>query len=152
MHFSKRETAAGHNSLGHRGLGGTDGVVERFLLRLHLRFGRSPDADHRNAAGQLGEPFLELFAIIVAGRLFDFAADLRNPAVDPTAVAAAADQRRIFLVRDHSRGAPELLQRHILKLQSQFFGDHLRPGQYRDVFQHRLAPVAEAGRLDRADP
>ena len=112
--FQKCQTAAGHDSLSHRSLGGADGVVERFLFRLHLRFGRSPDADDRDTAGQFGEPFLELLQIIVTGRLFDFTADLSNPAVNPTAVAAAADQRRIFLVRDHPRGAPELLHRHVL--------------------------------------
>ena len=35
------------------------------------------------------------------------------------AIAAAADQRRIFLVRDHARGTPKLLQRHALELQSE---------------------------------
>ena len=69
--------------------------------------------------------------------------------VDPRSIAAAADQRCIFLVRDDARGTPKLLQRHALELQSDLCGDYLCAGQYCDVFQHRLATIAEAGRLDR---
>src|SRR5450631_2996528 len=145
----KRKTAARYDAFGHRSLGGADRVIQRFFLSLHLRLGRSPNADYRNAARQFGQPLFELFPVVVAGGLFDFAPDLRNPAINPRAIAAAADQCRIFLVRDDPGGTPELLQGRALKLQSQFFGDDLCSGQYRDVFQHRLAPIAEAGRLHR---
>jgi hypothetical protein len=37
------------------------------------------------------------------------------------------------------------------QLHAEFIRDQLTAGQDRDVFQHRLAPVAEAGRLDGGD-
>ena len=37
----------------------------------------------------------------------------------------------------------------VLELDAEVFGDELAAGQDRDVFQHRLAAIAEAGRLDR---
>ena len=99
----QREAAAGDNSLGYRGFGGTDGVIQRFLLRLHLCFGWSSDADHGNATGQLGKPFLELFAIVVAGGFLDLPPNLLNAGVDLHSISATADQRCIFLVCDDAR-------------------------------------------------
>ena len=69
--------------------------------------------------------------------------------VNPAAIAAAADQCRIFLVGDHARGTPKLMERHVLELQSNLRRDNLATGQYGDILQHRLAPIAEAGRLHR---
>ena len=37
----------------------------------------------------------------------------------------------------------------MLELDAEVLADHLTAGQDRDVLEHRLAPVAEAGRLDR---
>ena len=104
----QRQAAAGHDALGHRRLGGADRVVERLLLRLHLRFGRRADADHRDAAGELGQPLLQLLPVVVAGRLLDLAADLLHARVDVGALAGAADDRRVVLVDDDALGPAEL--------------------------------------------
>jgi hypothetical protein len=37
-----------------------------------------------------------------------------------------------------------------LQLKTQVLGHDLRPGQHRDVFEHRLAAIAKAWRLDPA--
>jgi hypothetical protein len=41
------------------------GVVNTVLALLNLDLGGTPDADHRDAAGELGQPLLELLAIIL---------------------------------------------------------------------------------------
>src|SRR5690606_28511310 len=74
----QRESAARYDAFGDRGLGGSDRVVQRVLLRLHLRLRRRTDADHRDAARELGEPLLELLLVVVAGGFLDLAADLRH--------------------------------------------------------------------------
>ena len=89
-----------------------DGVVQCLLLRFHLSLGRSTNG---YATSQLGQSFLQLFAIVIAGGLFDFASDLLNARVNLSTLAAAADKRRIFFVRHDARGMPQLLQRYAFK-------------------------------------
>src|SRR6185312_13888545 len=144
------QPATRNDTLGDRGLGGADGVVECFLFRFHLCFGRRADANDGNAAGQFREPLLQLFAIVVACGLFDFASDLLDASIDLRALAAAADNCRIVLVDDDPLRASELFNGRVVELEAELLGDDLAAGQYRDVLQHRLAPVAIARRLDRA--
>jgi hypothetical protein len=40
-------------------------VVDAVLALLHLDLGRAADLDHGNAAGELGQPLLQLLAVIV---------------------------------------------------------------------------------------
>jgi len=60
------------------------GIVDPVLAFLHLDFGRPTDADHRYPASELGEPLLQLLAIIVRSRLFDLRLDLLDAALDTT--------------------------------------------------------------------
>jgi hypothetical protein len=52
-------------------------LFDPVLLLLHLDFGRSADADHGDIAGELREALLQLFPIVIRGRLLDLLADLR---------------------------------------------------------------------------
>ena len=52
---------------------------------------------------------------------------------------------RTFLAR------PSIFDRHVLELDAEILGDHLRAGQDRDVLQHGLAAIAEARCLDGGD-
>jgi hypothetical protein len=125
-----------------------DGVVERLLAALHLRLGGRAHLDDGDAAGQLGEALLQLLAVVVAGRLLDLSADLPRRARSMSLlVAAPADDGGVLAVDDDAVGAAELLQLNVLQLEAELLGNHLPAGQHRDVLQHRLAPVAEAGRL-----
>ena len=45
--------------------GGLQCVLDAVLLLLHLGLGRSADLDHRDAAGQLRQPLLQLLAVEV---------------------------------------------------------------------------------------
>jgi hypothetical protein len=56
----QRDAAARHDAFLDRGAGGVQRVVDAVLALLHLDFGRAADADHRNAAGQLGQTLLQL--------------------------------------------------------------------------------------------
>ena len=42
-----------------------------------------------------------------------------------------------------------MAKRHVLELDAEVLADRLAAGQDRDILQHRLAPIAEARRLDR---
>jgi hypothetical protein len=46
---------------------------------------------------------------------------------------------------------PRSVERDGLELDAEVFGDELAAGEDRDVFEHRLAAIAEAGSLHRAD-
>ena len=67
----KCDTAAGHNAFLDCGACGVQRVFDAILLLLDLDFGRAADADHRNAAGELGKPLLQLFFIVVGGGFLD---------------------------------------------------------------------------------
>ena len=108
----------------------------------------APDADDRHAAGQLGQPLLELLAVVVAGRLLDLLAELAAAALDRRLVAGAADDRRVVLVDHDALGAAEIAGLDVLELDAELLGDAPAAGEDGDVLEHRLAAVAEAGRLD----
>ncbi len=65
--------AAGQDAFLDRRAGGVQGVLDAGLLLLHVGFGLGTDRDDRHAAGQLGQPLLQLLAIVVAVGLLDLA-------------------------------------------------------------------------------
>src|SRR4029077_10085959 len=109
----------------------------------------SSDLDDRDAAGQLREPLLELLAVEVAIRVLDLGLQLLDATLDRLGVAGAVDDRRRVLVDDHLAGPAELRDLRVLELEPQLLGDHLGAGEDRDVLEHPLAAIAEAGGLDR---
>ena len=56
----QRGAAAGDDAFLDRGAGRVERVVDAVLALLDLDLGRAADLDHRNAAGQLGQPLLQL--------------------------------------------------------------------------------------------
>src|SRR6266566_4133047 len=59
-------------------------------------------------------------------------------------LAGAVDEGGVVLVDHEALAAPEVLERDVLELHAELFGDHAAAGQDADVFQHRLAAVTEA--------
>ena len=57
-------------------------VVDAILPLLDLDLGGTADPDHRDAAGQLREPLLELLLVVIGGRLLDLRLDRRDAALD----------------------------------------------------------------------
>src|SRR5690606_30716279 len=126
-------------------------VLDARLLLLHLDLGRRADLDHRDAAGELRDPLLELLAIVVRRGLLDLLLQLLDAALDRGLLAAAVDDRRVFLRDADALGRAEIVELHLLERQADLLGDDLAAGEDRDVLQHRLAAIAEAGRLRRRD-
>ena len=62
---------------------------------------------------------------------------------------AAVDDRGVLLLDPDALGFAEHLQGHVLELDAEVLRDHRARGEDGDVLEHRLAAVAEAGRLDR---
>ena len=51
----------------------------------------------------------------------------------------------------HPLGLAQHVEGDVFELDAEVFADHLAAGQDGDVFEHGLAPIAEARRLDRRD-
>src|SRR4029453_18471244 len=101
-----------------------------------------------DAAGQLREALLKLLAVEVRVGVLDLAFQLLDPSLDRVGVAGTVDDRGRVLVDDNPAGMPELRELRVLELQAHLLGDHLGAGEDRDVLEHPLAAVTEAGRLD----
>src|SRR3546814_3049303 len=96
------------DALFDRGAGGMQRIVDPFFLLLDLDFGRTADADHLDTAGKLGEPFLQLLAVIIAGGRLDLLADLRDASVDVGLGTDAVDDRGVVLVVRDFLGSADL--------------------------------------------
>src|SRR5437660_293339 len=101
-----------------------------------------------DAARELREPLLKLLPIVVRGRLLDLRPDLLGTPLDLLGAPGALDDRGVVLVHDHLLGAAEVIELEVLELDAEIFRDRLAAGHGRDVLEHGLAAVAEAGRLD----
>src|SRR3954449_1080601 len=123
-------------------------VINAVLALLDLDFGRAADADHRDAACELGQTLLQLLTVVVRGGFLDLRLDLRHAGFDVRLLAGAVDDRGVFLVDHHLLGAAEHGDRDVLHLDAEIFRDRLTTGQHRDVLQHRLAAITEARSLD----
>jgi dihydrodipicolinate synthase/N-acetylneuraminate lyase len=66
------------------------GVVNAVLALLHLDFCGAADADDRDAARKLGEPLLELLAVVVRCGFLDLRPDLGNAGLNVGLLAGAA--------------------------------------------------------------
>ena len=142
---------AGDHAFFHRRTGRVQGVVDAILLLLHLDFGRRADVDHRHAARQLRQAFLELLAVVVGGGLVDLLLDLADAPLDVGGLARAFHDGGGFLLDGDALRLAEVGERDVLELDAEILAEHLAAREDGDVFEHGLAAVAEARRLDGAD-
>src|SRR5690606_33077281 len=147
----QRHAAAGQDTFLDRGAGRVQGVVDAVLLFLDLDLGGPADPDHRHPAGELGQAFLQLFAVIVGGGFLDLGPDLVDAAGNVVLAAGALNDGGVFLFDHHLLGAAEHGKRDIFELDAQVLGHDIAAGEDGDVFQHGLAAIAEARRLDGRD-
>src|SRR3984893_14423270 len=126
-------------------------VIDEVLLFLHFHFRGAANPDHRDAAGELGQALLKFFAVVVRGGVFDLRLDLGDAGLDVLLFAGAVDNRGCFLIDANPLGAAEHLQGYVFELDAEFLRDQLSGGEDRDVFEHGLAAVAKARRLDGRD-
>src|SRR5690606_1773569 len=113
----------------------------------HFNFGRAANADHGNAASELGKTFLQLFTVVVRSGFFDLRLDLANATLDVFLGTSAINDGGGFLGDFNALGSAEHVDGDILELDAEFFRDHLAAGQDCDVFEHCLAAIAEARSL-----
>src|SRR5689334_6726821 len=81
----------------------------------------------------------------------DLRLDLIDPRLDVSPLAGAADDGGVLLVDHHLLGSTEHGERDVFHLDAEIFRDRLAAGQNREVLQHGLAAIAEAGSLDGRD-
>src|SRR5207248_10163199 len=145
------DAAAGYDAFFNSRTGRMHRVINAILALLDLDFGRATDADHRDAARELGQTLLQLLTVVVRGGLLDLRLDLIDPRLDVGLLAGAVDDRGVLLVDHHLLGAAEHVERDVLELDAEIFRDLLAAGQHREVLQHGRAAIAEARRLDGRD-
>ena len=127
------------------------GVLDQRLALLHLGLGGRADVDLGDAAGELGEPLLELLAVVLAVGLGDLAADHLDPPLDLVVGAGPLDDRGVLAVDRDLLGLAQVGELDALEVDAEVLEDRLAAGQDGDVAEHRLAAVAVAGGLDRRD-
>ncbi len=123
--------AAGQNAFFDRGTGGVQGVFDAGLLLLHVGFGPRADGDDRHAAGELGQPLLELLLVVLALGGLDLIPDLLDPGLDVRLLAGALDDRGVVLVDRDLLGAAQVLEREVLELDAEVFADQRAAGERR---------------------
>src|SRR3990172_8410797 len=140
--------APGDDPLFDGGAGGGEGVLhaELLLLELHLRGGA--DLDHGDAAGQLGQPLLELLAVELGGGVVHLGLYRLDAGLDRLVGAVALDDDGVVLGGDDAAGAAEVGHLGVLKLAAHLLGNVSAAGEDGDVLQGRLAAVSERRRLD----
>src|SRR4051794_13241810 len=146
--LNERDATTGDDALLDGSLRVAHGVLDAVLALLELDLGGRPNLDDRNTAGQLGQTLLQLLAVVVGVALLDLGTDLVDPPLDLVAVAGALDDRGLVLGDHDLAGLAEELDAGALELEADLLGDDLATGQDRDVLQHGLATVTEAGGLD----
>src|SRR6266481_6161950 len=145
------DAAARNDAFFNRRTGRMHRVINAILALLHFDLGRAADADHRDAACELGQTLLQLLTVVVRGGFLDLRLDLRHACLDVGLLAGAAHDRGVLLVDHHLFGATEHGERDVLHLDAEIFRDRLTAGQHCDVLQHGLAAIAKARSLDGRD-
>src|SRR6201993_4300773 len=150
--LQQRDAAAGHDTLLDRGLGVAHRVLDAVLALLELDLGRRARLDDCDAAGQLGQPLLQLLAVVVRVGVVDLGADLVDPASDLVRVTGTVDDRRLVLGHDDLARPAEHVHVDAVQLEADLFADDLATGEDGDVTEHGLAAVAEARGLHPYGP
>src|SRR3546814_17551453 len=100
-----------------------------------------------DTTGQLGEALLELLAVVVRVGVLDLVLDLLDAALDVGVVAGTLDDGGLVLGDDDLGGPAEQVERGVLELEADLFGDALAAGGDGHVLQHPIAALADPGGL-----
>src|SRR5258705_7807228 len=115
----QRRAAAGNDAFLDSRAGCVHGVLNASLLFLQLGFGRSANLDDGNATDELGQPLLQLFAVVVGSGVFHLEADLLDAAFDFAGLAAAFDDGGVVLVNGALLGFAEVFCLAVLELDAE---------------------------------
>ncbi len=122
---NERHTATGNDTFLDSRAGCVHGVFDASLLFLQLGLGSRADFNDGNAADELRETLLQLFAIVVRGGVLDLRANLTDAAFDLGGLTAAFDDRGVVLIDGDLLGAAEIFGLHVFELDAEIFGDGL---------------------------
>ena len=142
---------ARHDPFFDRRPSGMQGVLDAGLLLLHFGLGAGTDGDDRHAAGELCQTLLQFLAVVLALRALNLSAELVHPGLHVILLAGTLDDRGLVLVNRDLLGPAEVREIEALELEPEVLRDQRAAGERGNVAEHRLAAVAEAGRLRRAD-
>src|SRR5690606_33787452 len=146
--LAQGHATTGDDALLDGGLGVTHRVLDAVLALLELDLGGSAGLDDGDATGQLGQPLLQLLAVVVGVAVLDLRADLVDPALDLVRVAGTLDDGGLVLGDDDLAGLAEQGEVGVLQLEADVLGDDLAAREDGHVLQHRLTTVTEARSLD----
>src|SRR5207302_8003107 len=92
------DTATRDDAFLDRRTRGVQRVFDSRLFLFHLGLGRCADVDDGNPARDFREALLEFLFVVIAGRLFNLATNLSDPALNVSTLARAFDDGGVFLV------------------------------------------------------
>ena len=146
----QRGAATGDDALLDGRAGRGDGVLDAVLLLLQLHLGVGADLDHADAAGELGQALLQLLAVPVGvGAPRSRPASGRPGPARPRGSPAPSTIVVSSLVTTTRRAVPSTSRPTWSSLRPTSAETTWAPVRTAMSSQHRLAAVAEAGRLDR---
>ena len=126
-------------------------VFDAGFLLFHFHFGGGTNVDLGHTAGQLGQAFLKLLAVIVAAGGIDLSFDLLDATLDVLGLASALDEGGgVFLDAD-LLGFAQVFDFKLLEVDAEFVHDGGAAGEDCDVLQHFLAAITKAGGFDGGD-
>ena len=123
--LNERDATTGDDALFNGRLGVADGILNAMLALLELNLSCCADLDHRDAASQLGQPLLQLLAVVVGVRLIDLIANLVDPTLDLLGISGALDDGRLILGDDHLTSLSKQFQADAVELEPNFLADYL---------------------------
>src|SRR6185312_3398070 len=96
-------------------------IINAILSLPDLDLGCAADADHRDAARELGQALLQLLTVVVGGGFLDLRLDLVDSRLDVGLLAGAADDGGVLLVNHDLPGTTEHGESNVLELDAEIF-------------------------------
>ena len=94
---------------------------------------------------------MQFLTVVIAADCIDLTLELLDATLDVLGLSAAFDDRAVVFIDGDLLRATKFCDGHVLELNAEFFHDGLATGEHRDVFEHRLATIAESWSLHSAN-
>ncbi len=145
------DTTAWNNTFLNSSAGCRQGVFHTMFLFFQFGLSCSADTDDSHTASQFSQAFLQFFAIVIAGCVLDFSADLLNAALDGIGITLTADDGGAVFVDGDFFSATEVFDGGVFEFAAGLFRDHGSIGQDSDILEHGLAAITKARGFDSDD-
>ena len=135
--------AAGNDALLDSGTGGIQGIFDPQFAVFQFRFRRCTDLDHGHAAGQLGDPLLKFFAVVIGFGGLQLTSDRTNALAHRLAMVVGGDNRGVLLADGDAARFAEILEGHFVEGHRLVFADQRAAGEDGDIGKGGLAAFAK---------